>query len=83
MKNLDELFEEMKEIESTIQKSVGEKSALTSQMAQYEADINSYEKECLEKFDCSLEDLDDMQTELESEIQSLFNNLKEKVKNLG
>lgn len=79
MQNLDEIFEEVQSIESTIQKAIGEKSALTRQLEQYKSDLDKDESECIEKFGCSLKELSAKKEAIESEILTLFNDLKEKV----
>lgn len=82
MLNLDEIFEEVQTIESTVQKALGEKTVLARQLDQYKADLAKDEQECIEKFGCNLSDLSTKKAVLESEILELFNDLKIKVKQL-
>jgi chromosome segregation ATPase len=82
MKNLDEIYAQVQINEARIQSAAGEKTALTRQLEQEEQTLGALQADCQKRFGCSLEELADKITEIETEIQEAYEKLEENVKKL-
>lgn len=80
--DLDKIYQETQQAEAKIQAAIGEKTALTRQLEEQKKDYEQLEEECVKKLNCSLNELEAFELELQERVQEQFEELQEKIKDL-
>ena len=83
MQEFKEVYDKIRQFESDIQSMKGQRIALKSQLEELEQEKERMEKECNEKFGCSLKDLDKKIQNDHKTINDLFEKLRSKMNDAG